>query len=209
MANLGIKGIDVRQTLSKLLLEVFMLDNANGKVSSGTAYLYIYEVQDDGSLKSYDFNDNTFKTGALTNETSTLTHQQGNNNTTNTGIWTKILSTLTGFTVGAVYIFEVYHAGAIPQCQARKFQFGSTEGDDGAFAEFVVGASSSATGVRSNRTEADDFWNGNVIAFTSGTYKGLARKISDFANTNGEFTVTALPGSPSAGDRGIILGRIE
>lgn len=209
MSNQGIKGIDVRQTISALIFRSFLLDETGAKVTSGTTNLYLYELQDDGTLKSYDFNDNTFKTGALTTEVNTMTHRQGNNSTTNTGIWTKALSTLTGFTIGGVYLAVVTNDNAQPSWQAREFQFGSLEGDDGAFVPFTVGASSSTTVVKTDRAEADNFWNGSVIAFISGAYRGLARKVTSYANTNGAFTVATLPGSPSSGDRGIIIGRIE
>lgn len=209
MAAIGFKGIDVRQTVDRLLFEALLVGSSGDKVVSGTTDLYLYEVQDDGILKSYDWNDNTFKTTALTTEKSSLTHRTGNNSTTNTGLWTKTLTTLTGFTIGAIYIVETYNSGAAPLWQARKFQFGSCEGDDGAFAEFTVGASSTTTSVRSNRTEANDFWINAVIAFTTGTYRGLGRKVSAYANTNGAFTVSALPGAPASGDRGIIVGVIE
>lgn len=83
----------------------------------------------DGSLKSYDFNDNTFKTSALTTETASMTHRTGNNATTNTGIWTYRLATLTGFTAGNIYFVLVNNTGANPSDSTREFQFGSAEGD--------------------------------------------------------------------------------
>src|SRR5581483_4612154 len=89
---------------------------------------YVYELQSDGSLKSYDFSSNTFKTTALTTETQTMTHQTGNNSTTNTGLWTFALATLTGFTVGAVYFARVKNTGASPTDQIREFQYGSEQG---------------------------------------------------------------------------------
>jgi hypothetical protein len=107
-----------------------LLQNAAGAlVTSGTTNLYLYEVQSDGTLKSYDWNDNTFKTTSLTTETQALTHRTGNNSTTNTGIWTYALSTLTGFTVGAVYLARVNNTSASPTDQYREFQYGSAEGD--------------------------------------------------------------------------------
>lgn len=77
-------------------------------------------------------------------------------------------------------------------------------GDD--FVDFTVGASSSTTEVRTDLTQANDFWNKGFIVFTTGTYRGVSRYVEDFANTNGAFTVAALPGAPSSGDKGLVIG---
>ncbi len=129
MANTGFKGIDVRQTGNQLVFRAFLQDSLGAIVTSGTTTLYLYELQSDGTLKSYDFNDNTFKTGALTTETQTATHRQGNNSTTNTGVWTYALSTLTGFTVGGIYIARIKNTNASPTDHTREFQYGSAQGD--------------------------------------------------------------------------------
>lgn len=119
------RGIDIKQSAGgQLVFEVGLDDSTGALVSSGTTLLYLYELQSDGTLKSYDFNDNTFKTGSLTTETASMTHRTGNNSTRNTGIWTYSLGTLSGFTVGAVYIAMVTNSGAAPQTLRRKFQYG-------------------------------------------------------------------------------------
>lgn len=124
------KGVDVRATTSELLFRALLQSSSGTLVTSGTTLLYLYEiVMSDGTLKSYDFNDNTFKTTALTTETLAMTHRQGNNNTTNTGIWTARLATLSGFTKGNIYLARVNNALASPQDQVREFQFGGLEGD--------------------------------------------------------------------------------
>ena len=129
MANTGYSGIDVRQVGNRLLFDGFLQDSAGAILATGTTTLYLYELQDDGTLKSYDFNDNTFKTTALTTETQAMTHRTGNNSTTNTGVWTVALTTLTGFTVGAVYYARVKNTGASPTDQIRKFQYGGAPVD--------------------------------------------------------------------------------
>jgi len=209
VANVGFKGVDVRQTTDRLLFRSHLMDASGALVVSGTTNLYLFELQSDATLKSYDFNDNTFKTGALTTATLALSHRKGNNGTFDTGIWTKELTTLTGFTRAAMYLALVNNSLAFPAFQAREFQYGSEEGDGGAFSHFVVGASSTTTSVRTDRAEASNFWNNGVLAFISGANKGLARKVQSYSNTNGAFTVNALPNAPSAGDLGIILGVIE
>jgi hypothetical protein len=129
MANTGFKGLDVRQTGNQLVFRTFLQDGSGAIVTSGTTNLYIYELQSDGTLKSYDFNDNTFKTTALTTEVQAMTHRTGNNAGTNTGIWTYALSTLTGFTNGGMYFARVKNTGASPTDQVREFQYGSYQGD--------------------------------------------------------------------------------
>lgn len=129
MAATGHKGIDVRQTGNRLAFRCLLQDSAGAIVTSGTTSLYLYELQDDGTLKSYDFSDNTFKTTALTTATAAMTHRTGNNGGTNTGLFTYVLSTLSGFTAGAVYFAAITNSGAVPVQQVREFQYGSAEGD--------------------------------------------------------------------------------
>ena len=129
MANTGTRGIDVRQTGTGLVFRASLKDSSGAKVTSGTTTFAIYEVQTDGTLKSYDFSSNTFKTTALTTATAAMTHRQGNNSTVNTGVWTAALATLTGFTNGAIYVVQVNNSGASPTDQEREFQYGNGEGD--------------------------------------------------------------------------------
>lgn len=125
---MGFQGIDIRQTGERLLFRAFLQDSVGALVTSGTTTVKLYEAQSDGTLKSYDFNDNTFKTTALTTETLAMTHRQGNNSTTNTGLWTAGLATLTGFTAGNIYFALVNNSGASPTDQMREFQFGNASG---------------------------------------------------------------------------------
>jgi len=125
----GHNGVDVRESGNRLIFDAFLLDVSGAVVTAGTTSLSIYEVQTDGTLKSYDWNDNTFKATALTTETASMTHRAGNNGTTNTGLWTHVLATLTGFTVGAVYYARVVNSNASPTSQITKFVYGGIEGD--------------------------------------------------------------------------------
>lgn len=159
MSNTGFKGIDVRQTGSALVFRAFMQTSAGAKETAGPVTLALYELQNDGSFKSYDFNDNTFKTTALTTATASMTHQKGNNNTVNTGVWTYALSTLTGFTVGAVYLAQVNDASASPTDQTREFQYGSEQGD------LVVTAN--GTGVGEINSDVQ-FWKGSAAPANTG-----------------------------------------
>lgn len=61
-----------------------------------------------------------------------------------------------------------------------------------------------------------DFYNGSVLAFTSGTLKGIARKVSDYGGAGYEFFFTGATGDAdepfanaiAPGDTFIIIGRI-
>jgi hypothetical protein len=100
---MGFKGITIRQSADRILFRESIKDSSGLAVVTGSATLRIYELQNDGTLKSYDFNDNTFKTTALTTATVLMTHRTGNNSTVNTGIWTYALTTVSGFTAGNIY----------------------------------------------------------------------------------------------------------
>jgi hypothetical protein len=57
----------------------------------------------------------------------------------------------------------------------------------------------------------DDFYNGGVVAFTSGALKGIARKVEDYTASSGTFTFTLnpFPAAPGNTDTYVIIGRIE
>jgi len=63
-------------------------------------------------------------------------------------------------------------------------------------------------------TEADDFWNGQIIVFTEGTNAGTRATVTDFDDATNTLTFTpALPNAPAVSDRfkvGIIIpkGRV-
>lgn len=123
------KGIDIRRTGGTLVFRALLQDSNGAILATGTTTFRLYELQSDGTLKSYDFNDNTFKTTALTTATLAATHRTGNNSTVNTGLWTATLGTLTGFTIGGIYFITCNNTGASPVDQVREFQYGSAEGD--------------------------------------------------------------------------------
>ncbi len=129
MANNNIGGIDVRASGGKLLFSALFADSSGDPVSSGTATVRLGEYQDDGTIKSYDFNDNTFKTTSLTTATLSLTHRTMNNATFSTGVWTAVLATLTGFTALSRIVVIVEHTTAANGYQSREFQFGGANGD--------------------------------------------------------------------------------
>ena len=174
--NVGFKGFDVRQTGTALVFRAG-LTASSAVLATGTTSLRLYELQSDGTLKSYDFASNTFKTTALTTETAALNHQTGNNATTNTGVWTYVLATLTGFTVGAVYIAMVTNSGADAQVQWREFQYGSEQGD------LVVTASG---------TTGQGWLDGNLKAVLGTLYAGAAGYLIDWSKVANQSGSVAL-----------------
>ncbi len=76
--------------------------------------------------------------------------------------------------------------------------------------EVTVAAGSSATSIRTSRTEADDFWNDMTILVEAPTGVLVARRIGQYNNTAGEFIPTEpLPFTPGVGDRVIILAQAQ
>lgn len=207
MANVGFKGISVRQTGTALLFRSFLVDSSGAPLATGTTTLYLYELQSDGTLKSYDFSDNTFKTTALSTETLSLTHRTGNNGTTATGLWTAPLATLTGFTSGAIYLVRVRNTTAVPVNSWYELQYGSEQGD--------VTVTAASTGVGYVQSDVLEF-KGQPVVLDVNNYPGV--NIVDVAGsaatvvtppptaaqiatavwqdtTPGDFTVTSSPGS--------------
>lgn len=163
---MGFRGIDIRQTGDRIVVRALLLDSGGDKVVSGSALLYLYELQADGSLRSFDFRDKTFKTTVLAQETLALAHQTGNGGATNTGLWTgafqidreldssssrgssqssnsfsseSSLNDESEFTEGNIYLALINHSSASPPWQGREFQYGELEGDGyAALAEAVL-----------------------------------------------------------------------
>lgn len=78
---------------------------------------------------------------------------------------------------------------------------GSVDDESATTTSFVGDSGLSAT---------NDFYNGCVLAFTSGTLKGLARKITDYVGASKTITLgTALPAAPANAVTFIIIGRLE
>jgi hypothetical protein len=144
---MAFKGIDVRQSGDRLIFRALLQDSAQAVVTSGTASLYLFELQPDGTLKTYDFSDNTFKSTSPTTATVSMTHRTGSGGTLNTGLWTYVLATVSGFTRGNVYFAYISHSGAAPTVQAREWQYGEAQGDFTVDSSGKVVLQSTQTGV--------------------------------------------------------------
>jgi hypothetical protein len=127
------RGVFIYQAGKTVVVRASLKDIDGVRVTAGTIRLRLFEVQDDGTLLSFDFSDNTFKTSALTTASAAMTHRQGNNNTYNTGLWTYALATVTGFTAGATYVAQISDESGTPTAspldQEHEFQYGATDGD--------------------------------------------------------------------------------
>lgn len=220
---MAFQGLDIRQTGDRIVFRALLQDYSGAIVTSGTANLKIYELQNDGTLKSYDFSSNTFKTTALTTENQALTHRTGNNSTTNTGIWTYALTTLTGFTAGNIYLARVDHASALPVEQVREFQFGVDASTPDPYsarmrraADSIVRGTVTTGGTTTSiptssldpaAAVADQF-KGRVVIFdrdtTTANLRGQARDITA-SSSGGTLTVSALTDAPASGDTFVIL----
>lgn len=214
---MGYKGINVLETGDRIIFIESLKDSSGEIIVAGTTSLRLYELQSDGSLKSYDFNDHTFKTTALTTATVTMTHRTGNNSTVDTGLWTYALATLTGFTPGMIYISSVNNNSASPTETERKFQYGGDEGDlPMAYGrvddtDFSPTATTFETSLTLDVTDA--YKNGALLFLTGSALEGEVGKFvtayenpSVNANGRGKITVAAFSAAPSDGDRFVIIG---
>lgn len=69
----------------------------------------------------------------------------------------------------------------------------------------VTGTSTSTTIVDSGLTQSNDFWNGRVVIFLTGSLTLQATRITDFDASTDTLTVDALTTAPSASDTYIIV----
>lgn len=73
-----------------------------------------------------------------------------------------------------------------------------------------AGASTTDFDGDSGLSSTNDFYNGSVVQFTSGTLAGLCRKVSDYTGASRNFVfASALPSAPANGVTFNILGRID
>jgi hypothetical protein len=212
MANTGFKGIDCRQTGNELVFEALLQSSAGALVTTGTTNLYLWELQSDGTIKTYDFastgsTPNQFTTATVTTENLGMTYRKSNNGATDTGFWTAVLSTLTGFTIGARYFFRVNNSGASPTDQVREFQYGGAEGDllvtAGSTGQATMGAD--AQKMSGTALTARDI--GASVLISSGTGAGQLDVTSGLVNVgkiNGVATSSVTTINANIGTTGVV-----
>lgn len=179
------RGIDLlRESDTSLLVTAYLIDAANAKITAGATTVRVFHiVPTTGAFESYDFNDNTFKTTALTTPTLALTHRTTDNATYNTGTWTVRLTTLTAFTVGDKYIYEVSNA-SLPAPQQRLFQYGG-------YIDAVTGAVTTVTNLTNAPTAGD---------FTAAMKAATLARVTLVDTVTLTTTATSLTNAPTNGD---------
>ena len=184
--NTGFKGINIRQNSGLLLFRAFLQASAGALVTTGTTTLRLYELQSDGTLKTYDFATNTFVVTTPTTPTAAMAYQKSTNGTIDTGLWTYALATTTGFTIAGIYLAHAYNASASATDQLREFQFASAEGD-------MVLIASGTTGKSYVQTDVQ-FLAGAAVPLDANNLLKV-----DAADWNGAAITTAVPTSTYAG----------
>ena len=70
-------------------------------------------------------------------------------------------------------------------------------------------APTTTTFIDTTKSATDSFYVGAVVAFSSGTLKGLARRCNSYVGSTKTFTTDAWPSAPAQNDTFVILGRID
>ena len=74
--------------------------------------------------------------------------------------------------------------------------------------ELIAAAGSTTTEIRTNATQANDFYNDMVVVVVNAAGV-VARQVTDYAQTNGAFTVSTLPFTPAATDPVYVLNAVS
>lgn len=208
-------GINILQTFDQLLIAALLTDGTD-PITSGTATLRFYELQNDlADLQTYDFDDDTFKDGpTLTDDETTLTHRTRGDDSgvaQNTGLWTYRHTVFDDFVPGGLYIAHVNHSSAVPKDQMRIFQFGGEEGDPLSFTGEIQTGSDINTINTDLALATANYLNGMFIHFPRGTQnnQGLTRKITSYSVGDAATLDRALPQTPTTGGRFLIFGYAE
>jgi hypothetical protein len=123
------EGIDIKRGEGGAAVFPFgPLDSTGVPITEGDATVYLFEIQEDGSLYTLDFGDNTFKADSCAQPTSTASPQTAGGMAT--GIFTFVLSEdmQTDFEHGKHYVLYATHESMTAPYR-RWFQWGGVEGD--------------------------------------------------------------------------------
>lgn len=115
----------VREAGDRLIFRFHNLDSFVTEYSGGTVRLYLYELQSDGTLKIYDWADNSFKTGAPTTAYATMTQRNAGGSAS--CIYTYVLSTLTAFAAGGIYFYKITSSDIGGPTAMQEFQYGGQQ----------------------------------------------------------------------------------
>ena len=124
------RGIDVVQSGQPVILDfAWSTGSPLAEITTGTAVVYVSEIQNDGTEYYADFTTpsaTTIGSGAPTTPTLSLTYR---GSTYGSRTWSVAFTSASsgGLTVGATYVATAIHStGGI---QWKKFQYGASEGD--------------------------------------------------------------------------------
>ena len=124
----SLKGIDIRQAGSQVIVEAFLTDAAGDIITAGTTEIRLYRVENDQTLLGYDFASPYDFSSAPADDEGVMAHQVVNS--IDSGIWTFEFDELGNWVVNDVYVMWVYNSTASPTTQTRKFQYGGGQGAD-------------------------------------------------------------------------------
>lgn len=215
----------IRSNDTSILFRAALFDASGNPITTAANLNILHFVPASGDIETYDFNDDTFKTGAVTTFDQAMTHEQANNNTVDTGIQRHRHATLTDFEVGHKYVARITHA-SLPAPIIAEFQYGDLEGDEatqipdvvwdeaasghttsgsmGEIMDFLTrlgqsfvltpietaqAGTSSTIQLDASHTEADDFFNGVMVAIVGGVGAGQVRAITDYVQSTDTATV--------------------
>ena len=212
--------LKARRTETELPLSL-SVTRSDGPVAGATA---VVAVRDGNTDDSYlDFADDTFKTAGHTTRQAALADIGGGFYALTGGLDVAAITNLPAATEILLAEYEVTApANAVgvagPDVILLEVFVDDLEADVATLqadldsltaaltmADLVVAAGSSSIEVRTGATEADDFYNEAVLVVVN--VAGVAaRRVADYVNTNGAFTLdNALPFTPATSDRAIVL----
>ena len=120
--------ISIRQTDDRIIFRAMKSDKKGISITSGEMELRVHELQDDGTLKVYDWSLDCFVSVGIGVPDCKITMSQQRfrdheGKDEDTGIWTKVLQNLSQFVEGNVYMVQVLHPNGHPNTSMQEFEF--------------------------------------------------------------------------------------
>ncbi len=190
------RGMDIiRSNDGSILFRVALFDASGVEITTAANLNIGHFVPASGDLETYDFDDDTFKTTAVTTFNQATTHEQMDNNTEDTGIHVYRHPTLTDFAIGDKYVARVTHA-SLPQPIITEFQYGDLNGDIALNLPLLRERETAQAGAAGSITLAaaananDDFYNEARISIIAGIGVGQSRFADDYDGTSKVLTIS-------------------
>ena len=209
------RGMDViRIADGSILFRAILFDAVDAKIVAGAVTLRLWHfIPATGALETYDFNDDTFKAGAVVTATAGMTYRMAENATYDTGLWTYRHAVLTDFEVGDKYAVEVTHAD-LPRPVSFEFQYGDGDAWVPNTGLATAGGATSISLATSAEAVNDSTYVGSLVAIVGGTGIGQARIITAYDAAGGATdrlcTVNrAWAVNPAAGSVYVIIPKDE